>query len=93
MIRTVDDLSVVADEGLDKTPGFEFLDSDAGKGAVHTETINQNGLGDQLVCGNFLEKTFVGRLVQDNHVVSLVLDLLGGPFLQQGEVCVRNNAE
>lgn len=69
-------------ERLDKTLGLKLTDSNASKRAVQAKTIDQDRLGDELVSGNFLEETFVGRLIQDNHVVCLILDLLGGPFLQ-----------
>ena len=82
LILTVDDLSVVLNQRLDKTLGLELTDGNAGKRAVQTKTIDQHRLSNELVGGNFLEETLVGRFIQDNHVVSLVLDLLGGPFLQ-----------
>jgi hypothetical protein len=38
-------------------------------------------LGDELVGRDFLEQTIVGRLIEDNNVVRLILKLLGGPLL------------
>lgn len=81
LILTVDNLSMVLNKRLDKTLGLEFTNSNASKRAIQAKTIDQHRLGDELVGGDFLEETLVGRLVQDNHVVGLVLDLLGGPFL------------
>jgi hypothetical protein len=78
---TVDNLSVVDGKGLDKALSSEFLKSDTGERAVQLETIDQDGLTDELVGRHFLEETFIGRLVQNDHVVGLVLDLLGGPLL------------
>jgi hypothetical protein len=66
---------------LDETLSGEFLEGNTSKRTVQLETINQDRLTDELVGGHFLEETFIGRLVQDNHVVGLVLDLLGGPLL------------
>ena len=72
---------MMTENGLDKTLGFELANSNTGKGAVQAKTINQNRLGNKLVSGDFLEETFIGRLVENNHVVGLVLYLLGGPLL------------
>jgi hypothetical protein len=72
---------MVTRDRLDQTLGFEFADSDTSKGTIQLETINQDGLRDKLVSRNFLEQTVVGRLIEDNHVVGLILDLLGRPLL------------
>ena len=72
---------MVAQDGLDKTLGFKLANSNTGKGTVQAKTIDQDRLRNKLVGRNFLEKTFVGRFVEDNHVVGLVLYLLGGPLL------------
>jgi predicted small integral membrane protein len=71
----------MAGDTADKTLVLELANSNAGKGAVETETVNEDRLGDELVGRNFLEHTFIGLLVEDDHVVGLVLDLLSGPLL------------
>ena len=78
---TVDNLRVVTRDGLDQTLSFELTDSNTSQRTVQLETINQNRLGDELVGGDFLEQTIVGRLIEDNQVVGLILDLLGRPLL------------
>lgn len=78
---SVDDLSVVTRDGLNQTLSFELADSNTSQRTVQLETINQDRLGDELVGGDFLEQTIVGRLIEDNQVVGLVLDLLGRPLL------------
>jgi hypothetical protein len=78
---TVNDLSMVARDGLNQTLGFEFTNGNTGQRAVQLETIDKNRLGDELVSGDLLEQTVIGRLIEDDHVVGLVLDLLGGPLL------------
>ena len=78
---TVDNLRVVTRDGLDQTLSFELTDGNTSQRTVQLETINQNRLGDELVGGDFLEQTIVGRLIEDNQVVGLILDLLGRPLL------------
>jgi hypothetical protein len=74
-------LGSVAGDSANQTLFFEFADSNTGKGAVETKTIDEDRLGDELVSRNVLEHTFIGLLVEDDHVVGLVLDLLSGPLL------------
>jgi hypothetical protein len=72
---------MVARDSLDQTLSFELTDGNTSKRTVQLETINKDGLRDELVGGDFLEQTIVGRLIEDNQVVGLVLDLLGRPLL------------
>jgi hypothetical protein len=74
-------LGSVARDATDKTLLLELGDSNASKGTVKTETVNEDGLRDELVGGDFLEDTFVSLLVEDDHVVGLILDLLSRPLL------------
>ena len=78
---TVDNLGSVAGDSANDTLILEFTDSNTGKGAVEAKTVNEDGLGDELVGRDFLEDTFVSLLVEDNHVVGLILDLLSRPLL------------
>jgi hypothetical protein len=71
---------VVNGKRLDETLGSEFLESDTGQRSVQLETIDQDRLANEIVGRHFLEEAFVSRLVQDNHVVGLVLDLFGRPL-------------
>jgi hypothetical protein len=68
-------------DATNKTLIFELTDSNTGEGAVETETVNKDRLGDELVGRDFLEDTFISLLVEDNHVVCLVLNLLSRPLL------------
>jgi hypothetical protein len=46
------------------------------------KTFTNNGRGDQLVRGDFLQQLFVRGLVEKNLVVQLITDLSLGPLLQ-----------
>jgi hypothetical protein len=78
---TVDNLGSVVGNSANQTLILELADSDTGKGTIKAKTVDEDGLGNELVGRNFLENTFVGLLVKDNHVVCLVLDLLSRPLL------------
>lgn len=68
-------------DSANQTLFLEFSDSNTSKGAVEAKTVNEDRLGDELVGRNFLEDTFVGLLVKNNHIVRLILDLLSRPLL------------
>jgi len=71
----------MAGDSANQTLILEFTDSNTGKGTVEAKTVNEDRLGDELVGRNFLENSFVGLLVKNDHVVGLILDLLSGPLL------------
>lgn len=64
----------MADNLLDLTLGLEVGKGLAGKGAVDFQTIDEGGNGDQAVGLNILVELLKGGLLEDNGVLSLVLD-------------------
>ena len=69
---------------LDEVLLLEVVDELAGEGTVDFETFNDDGDGDELPCRDFLHGTVVCRLVEDDGVDGLVLDLSLGPLLLLG---------
>ena len=59
----------------------EMADSNTGKTAVDFETFDKDTLADEAEGGDLLQNTVVGRLVEDDGVLGLVLDLSLGPLL------------
>lgn len=45
------------------------------------QTVNQDGGRDKLIGLDLFEEAVMSRLVEDDKVVSLILNLLGGPLL------------
>ena len=78
---TVDELAVVVHDALDGALLLEVADGDACKRAVHTQTLDEDRLRDEAEGGDLLQNTVVGRLVEDDGVLGLVLDLSLGPLL------------
>lgn len=72
--RTVDVQLGVADNLLDLTLLLEVGKGLAGKGAVDLQAIDEGGNGDQAVGLNILVELLKGGLLEDNGVLSLVLD-------------------
>lgn len=64
----------MADNLLDLTLLLEVGKSLAGKGAVDLQAIDEGGNGDQTVGLNILVELLKGGLLEDNGVLSLVLD-------------------
>lgn len=71
----------MADDGLDDTLRLQIPKSNAGQGTVDLETVHKNRHGYQLVGSGLLEDSVVQRLVKDDVVLGLVLDLSLGPLL------------
>ena len=74
-ILTVNELSRVVNERLDETFSLQVLDRDPGKRTVDLHSVDEDGLGDELEGGDFLEDSVVDDLVADDGVVGLVLYL------------------
>ena len=72
----------MARDDLDQVLVFQFSEGSTGERAVDAETVNQDGGGNELVGGHFLEQLVISGLVEDNGVVGLVLDLSLAPLLQ-----------
>jgi hypothetical protein len=64
----------VADNLLDLTLLLEVGKGLAGKGAVDLQAIDEGSNGDQAVGLNILVELLKGGLLEDNGVLSLVLD-------------------
>lgn len=60
---------------------MKVADGDTGKRAVDLHTVNEGGLRNHLESWDFLEDSIVSWSVEDNSVLSLVLDLALGPLL------------
>lgn len=63
------------DKRLDETLLLQVPDRDTCERAVDLHAVNEDRLGDELEGGNLLHDAVVGRLVADDSVVGLVLDL------------------
>jgi hypothetical protein len=68
-------------DALDQTLLFQHSQSTTSNGAIDTETIDDDGGGDELGSGDFLMQLIQGLLVEGDGIVGLVLDLSFGPFL------------
>lgn len=71
---TVDVQLGVANNLLDLTLLLEVVQSLARKAAVDLQTVDQRGHGDQAVGLDILVELLGGGLVEDDGVLSLVLD-------------------
>lgn len=60
--RTVDPLTVVMDNLLDETLGFQSPHGLSGDGSVDLHSFDQDGLRDHLVSGDFLEDLVAVRI-------------------------------
>lgn len=70
-------LGAVVDDGLDKTLLLQVPDRNTGERTVDLHAVNEDRLRDELEGGNLLHDAVVCRLVADDGVVGLVLDLTG----------------
>ena len=80
-IRTVDQLSAVVNNPLDLTLLLQVSYGNTRQRAVDFQSLDKDGLGDETEGGDLLQDTVVGRLVEDDGVLRLVLDLTLGPLL------------
>ena len=85
-IRTVDELAAVVNDALDLTLLLQVPDCYPRQGAVDLQPLDEDGLADEAEGRDLLEDTVVGRLVEDNGVLRLVLDLALGPLLLLGSL-------
>lgn len=81
IIRTVNKLAVVVDQGLDLALALKVADSQASHRAVDLQAVDEHTGRDHLERGHFLDHTLVQDLVEVNGILSLVLDLALGPLL------------
>jgi hypothetical protein len=71
----------VVRDALELAVLLEVTDGDAGEGAADLESLDEDGLRHELECRDLLHDTVERRLVEDNGVLGLVLDLALGPLL------------
>lgn len=69
---------------LNKSLGLKLGEHLAGGTTVDLHAVHEDGSGDQFVGGNLLQELIHGRLVNDNRIVALLLDLSLGPLLLLG---------
>lgn len=62
----------------------QVTDDDTRQGSTDLEALDQDGLGDEAEGGDFLKDTVVRRLVEDDGVLRLVLDLALRPLFLLG---------
>lgn len=80
-IRTVDQLVAVVHNSLDLTLLLQVPDSYPRQAPIDFETLDEDALADEAESWDFLQDTVIGRLVEDDSVLGLVLDLALGPLL------------
>lgn len=66
---------------LDLSIPLQVLDRNTSERAANFETLNEDGLGDELEGGCLLHDTVESRLVEDDGVLGLVLNFALGPLL------------
>lgn len=81
MSHTVDLHLAVRGDGLDHALLLEVEEALASQGAVDLHAVDENGDGDEAVGLDILVELLGGGLVQDDGVLSLVLDLALRPLL------------
>jgi len=78
---TVDQLAAVVDNPLDLSLFLQMTDGNASEAPVNFESLDKDTLADETESGNFLEDPVICRLVKDNGVLRLVLNLSLRPLL------------
>jgi len=74
----------VVHDTLDEVLPLEVADGHTSQRAVDFETLDEDRLANEAPGGSLLENTIEGRLVKNNGVLSLVLDLSLRPLLFLG---------
>ena len=85
-IRTIDQLAAVVHDPLNLPLLLQVPDGYPRKTPVDLQTLDEDALADEAEGRDLLEDTVVGRLVEDNGVLRLVLDLALGPLLLLGSL-------
>ena len=84
MKRTVDELSMMVDDSLNRTLLLEVPNRNPSQATVDLESFDEDALGNESEGGSFLEDTIIGRLIKGNGVLRLVFNLALGPLLLLG---------
>jgi hypothetical protein len=72
--RTVNQLSMMVDNALNRTLFLKVSDCNPSETAIDLESLNEDALGDESEGWCFLEDTIIGGLVQGDGVLCLVLN-------------------
>jgi hypothetical protein len=84
LIRTVDKLSMMVDDSLDRTLLLEVSDRDPSEATIDLESFDEDALRNESECWRFLEDTIIGGLIKGDGVLRLVFNLALGPLLLLG---------
>lgn len=80
-------MAMVVDDSLDLTFSFQVSNGNTSEGSVDLHSVNQSRLRNHLESRNFFEDSIICGLIQDYHILGLVLDLSFRPFLLLGILC------
>lgn len=89
IIHTVDELSGVVNNFLDEALLGQVSDDHSRQRSVDLQAFDKDGLGDESEGRDILEDTIVGRLVENDGVLCLILDFSFGPLLFLGGLAAR----
>merc|ERR1719389_1360057 len=81
---SVDGLASVRRHLTNQALRHEVLDGAASEGTVHTHALGDDGRGDQLELGHLSHTFIIKRLVEEDGVDDLLLDLALRPLLLLG---------
>ena len=84
LIRTVDELSMVVDDSLDRTLFLEVSDCNPSEATIDLKSFDENTLRNESEGWRFLEDTIVSGLIKSDGVLRLVFNLALGPLLLLG---------
>lgn len=74
---------------LNQTLLRQMSDSNAGERTVNFQPLDKYGLGDESEGGDVFQDAVVGRLVENDGVLCLILDLALGPLFLLGGLAAR----
>ncbi len=83
-IRTVDELSMMVDDSLDRTLLLEVSDRNPSEATIDLESFDEDTLRNESEGWCFLEDTIISGLIKSDGVLRLVFNLALGPLLLLG---------
>lgn len=84
MIRTVDELSMMVDDSLDRTLLLEVSDRNPSEATIDLESFDEDTLRNESEGWRFLEDTIISGLIESDGVLRLVFNLALRPLLLLG---------
>ena len=84
LIRTVDELSMMVHDSLNRTLLLEVSDRNPSEATIYLESFDEDTLRNESEGWRFLEDTIVSGLIKSDGVLRFVLDLALGPLLLLG---------